>query len=181
MATLVYSSVMTFCPAVFVRTGNRGWSQMAWDVSRFCGHFLTDLRCSYPDTFHFLPSFRWFSWHLGDVAGIDGGIRCCLIGRRDLTQAMFEFRDAYDDPYHHYKDPLRGKFKCMLDAQPFASLAVKISRTYLEILKPFIELNLDETCTNPYQPAKYKTDLSAFWGLREDWKQMKTRKASEHP
>eukprot|EP00438_Fugacium_kawagutii_P034875 Skav225571 [mRNA] locus=scaffold81:501402:508631:+ [translate_table: standard] len=23
---------------------------------------------------------------------------------RDLTQAMFEFRDAYDDPYHHYKD-----------------------------------------------------------------------------
>jgi len=26
------------------------------------------------------------------------------IERRDLTVVMFEFRNAYDDPYHHYKD-----------------------------------------------------------------------------
>lgn len=32
------------------------------------------------------------------------GIYRFHVERRDLTQAMFEFRDAYDDPYHHYKD-----------------------------------------------------------------------------
>jgi hypothetical protein len=49
-------------------------------------------------------------------AKVFGMHRCWLLGygydcsleymphRRDLTQAMFQFRDAYDDPYHHYKD-----------------------------------------------------------------------------
>ena len=32
------------------------------------------------------------------------GIYRFHVERRDLTQAMFQFRDAYDDPYHHYKD-----------------------------------------------------------------------------
>ena len=26
--------------------------------------------------------------------------------RRDLSQMMFDFRDAYDDPYHHYKEQM---------------------------------------------------------------------------
>lgn len=32
------------------------------------------------------------------------GIYRFHVERRDLTQAMFQLRDAYDDPYHHYKD-----------------------------------------------------------------------------
>ncbi|CAE7230243.1 unnamed protein product [Symbiodinium pilosum] len=32
------------------------------------------------------------------------GIYRFHVERRDLSQMMFDFRDAYDDPYHHYKD-----------------------------------------------------------------------------